>query len=115
MDHKVGSEDPVPDSIPDAILAELQHDAARVVRRRHRWRRWRPIASPLRSSDVWFGAVLVFCVLAIGIGLAGGVVYAIVVWPWVGLYVVVPAGVLFAVSLVIAARTRNRWRDWSRW
>ncbi len=77
--------------------------------------RLRSVVSRLRSSDVWFGAFIVFCVLVVALGLAGGLLYAIVVWPWAGLYVVAPAGVLFAWSLLIAARIRNRWADWGMW
>ncbi|MCH8899139.1 MAG: hypothetical protein IH942_01445 [Acidobacteria bacterium] len=115
MARKIDFEDPVPDWIPDKVVAEFQHDAEKTVRRSRRRRRRASVAALLGSSEVWWAAFVVFCGLALGAAVIGGLVYAVVVWPWVGLFIVAPAGVLFAVSFVIAARTRERWRGWSVW
>lgn len=115
MRRDSGFSHPVPVRIPDTLLAEFQHDAERVVRRARRRSSLATVLASLRSADTWWAALVVFCVLVIVGGLMGGPVYAAVMWPWLMLYVLAPAAALFAVALVIAVRTRDRWEGWTFW
>jgi len=115
MARQVDFEDQAPDRIPDELLAEFQRHARRAVRRSRRRRLVTGRLTRFGSGDVWWAATFVFCGLAVVGALGGGLVYAVVAWPWIGLFVVAPAVVLFGVSLGIAAATRHRWREWSIW
>lgn len=101
----------VPDRIPDEILADYQSDARRRVRRSRRSR----TMSLLRSWEVWSVALVVFSVMVSAVALLGGLIYAIVTWPWVGLAVVAPAMVVLGVSLMVAVRAHDRWKVRGVW
>ena len=116
MDQGIEFGDSVPDWIPDRLLTEYQHRAAREVRRTRRSaQRARAIAT-FRSGDVWLAGLTVFCGLATILALLAAVVYATVVWPRINLIVIAATStVLFAGSLLIARNTRSRWRSWRVW
>ncbi len=107
--------DSVPDWIPDRLLTEFQHRAAREVRRSRRSAQRARALAPFRSVDVWLAGLTVFCGLVTILALLAAVVYATVLWPRISLLVIAPAIALFAVSLLIARNTKSRWRSWNVW
>ena len=66
-----------------------------------------------QSHDLWLSEPSVCYGLATAADLVGGMLYATLVWPRTGPYVIAPVGVMLAVSLVSAERMRDRSRDWS--
>jgi len=115
MDRGTDFGDSAPDWIPDGLLAEFQHRAAREVKRSRRAAKRGRALTPFRSGDVWFAGLIVFCGLVIALSLVGAVVYATVLWPRISLLVIAPALTLFAMSLLIARITKSRWRSWTMW
>jgi len=115
MDRGIEFGDSVPDWIPDRLLSEFQNRAAREVKRSRRSARRAKTLAPFRSGDVWLVGLTVFFALATIMVLLGAVVYATVLWPRLSLLVIAPITALFAVSLLVARITRNRWRSWTVW
>jgi len=104
----------LPDTVPDELVRRYGRQAGHSVRytrsRRYRVRRGMSRASvPLRSSNVWVLATMIFFWAVIGAAMIGALVYAMVLWPSVGLYVLVPVLGLFVISLGVAAwMTKHR-------
>ncbi len=109
MAWEMDFEEPVPDWIPTPVLARYEAEARRTVRRSRRGM----VAAVLTSSDVWWATMVVFAGLVTLGTLLGGIVLAVVTWPWVGLVIVLPGVTLLVVSFAIAAGTRHRWKTWS--
>lgn len=103
------SDSPVPDRLPEDLAERYGRRARRVVRYRRSWRyRFAGLArragNLARDDEAWVTAVMIFGLMAVGLTLVGGLVYAIVMWPWVGLYVLLPALGLLALSFLVAVR-----------
>src|SRR6266542_6820385 len=103
------SEPPMPDRVPDELVARYGARARREVRvsRSRRYpltRRLRRVKGMLRSGDLWLLTLLVFAWSVVAAGAVGALFYAAVIFPWAGLFVVLPVGLLFFFSLVRAPR-----------
>lgn len=108
--------DPVPDRVPDQLVARYGREARRTVRRRPPARALarvaRLTAAGLRDGNVWALTFAVFLWSVTGAAVLGGLVFAFVRWPWVGLYVLAPILAMlsfsFAVALSLTRRQRSR-------
>lgn len=105
----------LPDRIPEGLLARFGPEARRVVRshraRRHRLaRRLRGWTSAARDGEVWATAAAVFLWLLMALAALGGIAYGIFLWPWAGLYVVLPLVTLVSLSFLTAVHLTRRER-----
>ncbi len=123
--RRIGSLDPpptvdplsasVPDLIPDDLVRHYGEEARQTVRYRrsvrYRWNSWsHPAIAALRTADLWLLTLLLFGCGIIAFAFIGGLVYAVMLAPWVGLYVVLPMVLLFSCSLLASIRITARRR-----
>ena len=113
FDPEAEPDSPLPDRVPDELVARYGARARREVRvsRSRRYpltRRLRRVKGMLRSGDLWLLTLLVFAWSVVAAGAVGALVYAAVMFPWAGLFVVLPVGLLFLVSFGAALRTTRR-------
>lgn len=105
----------VPDRIPEDLVERYGKKAWREVRHRRSWwyllaERARRVAAVAADGELWTTAVMIFGCLVVGLGVVAGLVYAVVMWPWIGLYVFLPSLVLLGVSFWWAVRLSRRER-----
>lgn len=104
-----------PDRVPEGLLARFGPEARKVVssrrRRRHRLGRllsgW---AAAARDGEVWATTAALFLWLLMAVGALGGIAYGIFLWPWAGLYVVLPLVTLVSLSFLLAVHLTRRER-----
>jgi hypothetical protein len=113
FDPEAESEPPMPDRVPDELVARYGARARREVRvsRSRRYpltRRLRRVKGMLRSGDLWLLTLLVFAWSVVAAGAVGALVYAALMFPWAGMFVVLPVVVLFLVSFGAALRVTRR-------
>ena len=103
FEQEPGSEPPLPDSVPDDLVA-LYGEQARypVSRRFHR------VGTVVRSGDLWVLTLMVFAWSVVAAGAVGALIYAAIAFPWAALYVVLPVVVLFGISFATALRLTRR-------
>lgn len=109
---------PIPDRIPDELLARYGSEARRVVRRktvrRRRprspalGRRVKELTGRIGDGEVWMVALTVFGCSIIALGLLGALAYAVVLWPWVGAGVILSSVTLLGLSYWTAVRLTRR-------
>ena len=103
----------IPDHVPDELVARYGRRAEHQVRYRRSGRyrltfRARRVVRPLADTSVWMLSVMIFFWMVVTAAIVGGLTYAILLRPWVGLYVVAPLVGMFVVSLVVATRMSRR-------
>lgn len=114
FDQESGPEPPLPDSIPDDLVARYGAQARRTVRTSRTWRypvsrRFRRVGTVVKSGDLWVLTLMVFAWSIVAAGAVGALIYAAIAFPWAALYVVLPVVLLFGVSFATAFRlTRKR-------
>jgi Flp pilus assembly protein TadB len=111
---------PIPDRIPDELVARYGDEARRAVRRKTVRRRrlrspalgreMKDMTGRVRDGEVWMVALTVFGCSIIGLGLIGALVYAVFLWPWVGAGVSLSAITLLCLSYWTAVRLTRRAR-----
>lgn len=106
----------LPDRVPEGLLARFGPEARKVVRsrraRRHRLARaLRGWTSAARDGEVWATAAAVFLWLLLALGALGGIAYGLFLWPWAGLYVVLPLVTLVSLSFLTAVHLTRRERS----
>jgi hypothetical protein len=105
---------PLPDVVPEELVARYGARARRTVRTsRSGWRypvarRFRRVKAVMNNGDLWLLTVMVFAWSIVGAGAIGALVYAALAFPWAALYVVLPVVVLFGVSFGAALRISRR-------
>jgi predicted membrane-bound spermidine synthase len=65
----------------------------------------------LTDGDVWMLTVLIFFWMVVVSAVVGGLAYAVMLRPAIGLYVVAPLAGMFLLSLGIALRMSSRSED----
>src|SRR6266542_3950217 len=95
FDPEAEPDSPLPDRVPDELVARYGAKARRAVRVSRSWRypltrRFRRVKGMLRSGDLWLLTLLVFAWSVVAAGAVGALVYAAVMFPWAGLFVVLP-------------------------
>lgn len=117
MQSESFAESGAPDSIPDEIVAKYGRDARKTVRhnlsRRSRlFRRTRARRAGLvvreSGSELWQTTAVVFSLSVIAVCGIGGLVYAVYLWPKIGLSLLGSFLVLFTFSYVVARRVTRR-------
>lgn len=112
-------EDPVggqiPDEVPDDFVQRFGREARQEVRyrasRRYRWQRsLKGRSAVLRDREVWTVAIVVFGLSVFALSVLGALVYVVMLWPWLGLFIVTPLLVLLPFSLWAAGRIVARER-----
>jgi hypothetical protein len=103
----------IPDHVPDELVAKYGRRAEHQVRYRRSGRyrvtfRARRVVRPLADTSVWMMSVMIFFWMVVTAAIVGGLTYAIVLRPWVGLYIVGPLVLMFLVSLLVAMRMSHR-------
>lgn len=103
----------IPDHVPDDLVAKYGRRAEHEVRYRRSGRyratfRARRVIRPLADGGVWMLSVMIFFWMVVTAAIVGGLTYAIVLRPWVGLYVVAPLAGMFVLSLLVAMRIQRR-------
>src|SRR5438067_2017628 len=68
----------------------------------------RGVFPPPADASVCMLSVMIFFWMVVTAAIVGGLTYAIVLRPWVGLYVVGPLVGMFVVSLIVATRVSRR-------
>jgi hypothetical protein len=121
FDQQAGPELPLPDHVPDDLTARYGASARRTIRRSRsraypvfrRVARGRGTARALaHNSDLWLTTLTVFAWSIVAAGAVGAVVYAVMLVPRAALFVVLPVGLLLALSFGAATRlVRRRERD----
>jgi len=113
FDQEAEPDLPLPDHVPDDLVARYGTRARRTVRGSRTWRypfskRYRRARSMLKNGDLWLLTLLVFAWSVVAAGAIGALVYATVMFPWAFTFVVVPVIVLFGLSLGTAVRVTKR-------
>jgi hypothetical protein len=113
FDQESGSEPPLPDSVPDELVAQYGAQARKTVRTSRTWRypmsrRVHRAGSVVRQGDLWVLTLMVFAWSVVGAGAIGALIYAAIAFPWAGMYVVLPVVVLFVLSFGISWRITRR-------
>jgi hypothetical protein len=107
---------PVPDRIPDELVDRYGSQARHTVRYR-RSRRYRvgykvrERSQPLRDRDMWSLAAIIFFWGVATVAIAGGITYAIFLWPRIGLSILGGFLALLGISLgasLFVTRKANR-------
>jgi hypothetical protein len=103
-----------PDRIPDDLLVVYGKEARKTVRhnlsRRRRVLKRAKTVVRTTDSDLWQTTAVVFFLAVIGVCGIGGLVYAVYVWPKIGLSLIGGVLFLFGLSFVIARRiSRRHW------
>jgi ABC-type multidrug transport system fused ATPase/permease subunit len=103
-----------PDRIPDDLLVVYGKEARKTVR--HNLSRRRRVLKRARSvvvstdADLWQTTAVVFFLSVIAVCGIGGLVYAVYLWPTIGLSLVGTVLVLFTLSFLVARRiSRQHW------
>jgi len=113
FDQEAEPDLPLPDHVPDELVARYGAKARRAVKGSRSWRyplflRARKARRELRNGDLWLLTLLVFAWSVVGAGALGALVYATVLFPWAFIVVVLPIIVLFGVSFGTALRVTRR-------
>jgi hypothetical protein len=113
FDQESGPEPPLPDSVPDELVARYGAQARRTVRTSRTWRypvsrRVHRVRRVVRSGDLWVLTLMVFAWSVVAAGAVGALIYAAIAFPWAALYVVLPVVVLFGLSFATALRMTRR-------
>jgi hypothetical protein len=104
---------PPPDHIPEDILERYGSQARHTVRyhrsRRYRFStRFRRAGEPMHDAELWSVTALVFFWAVAGLGILGGIGYAVFLWPQVGLSILGAMLALLGLSVLIAMRVTRR-------
>lgn len=106
---------PLPDHVPDDLLARYGRDARKTVKQRRSrrarlTRRLRGSGGPVRRSDseLWETTAVVFFFGVIAVCGLGGLVYAVYLWPTIGMTLVGTLLGLFGMSFFMARRITRR-------
>jgi hypothetical protein len=103
---------PPPDQVPEDLLARYERQARRTVRyhRSMRYRLTRRVHGVARSADpqVWETTAVVFCLAVVALLFAGGLAYAVFLWPTIGITLIATLVTLLAVSFFIARRITRK-------
>jgi len=121
LDEQSQPELPLPDHVPEDLTARYGASARRTVRRsrsraypalRQVARGGRALRATAHNSDLWLTTLTVFAWSIVAAGALGALVYAVMLVPRAALYVVLPVGLLLALSLGTATRlVRRRERE----
>jgi hypothetical protein len=104
---------PLPDRVPDELVAQYGARARRTVRTSRSWRypvarRYRHVRTVVHNGDLWLLTLMVFAWSIVAAGAVGALIYASLAFPWAALYVVMPVILLFGVSFGAALRISHR-------
>ena len=117
MQSESFAESGAPDQIPDEIVAKYGRDARKTVRhnlsRRSRmFRRTRSRRAGLvvqgSGAELWQTTAVVFSLSVIAVCGVGALVYAVYLWPKIGLSLLASVVVLFTFSYLVAHRVTRR-------
>jgi len=104
-----------PDRVPDELVAKYGRDAKKTVkhnlsRRSRLARRTRRAGKVVRGrgADLWQTTAVVFSLSVIAVCGLGALVYAVYLWPKIGLSLVGGVVVMFTFSYVVARRVTRR-------
>ena len=107
---------PVPDRVPDELVDRYGSQARHTVRYR-RSRRYRvgykvrQGSQPLRDREMWSLAAIIFFWGVASVAIAGGIAYAIFLWPRIGLSILggflTLLGISLGVSLFVTRRANR--------
>jgi ABC-type multidrug transport system fused ATPase/permease subunit len=104
-----------PDRIPDDLVEKYGREARKTVkhnlsRRSRLARRTRRAGRVVRGggSDLWQTTVVVFSLGVIAVCGVGALVYAVYLWPRIGLSLVGAVVIMFTLSYVVARRVTRR-------
>ena len=117
FDQDAQPELPLPDHVPDELVARYGARARRTVHVSRSWRyplsrRFKRVRTVVRDGDLWLLTLMVFAWSIVAAGAVGALIYAAFAFPWAALYVVLPVVVLFGLSFGAALRiTRRRPND----
>ncbi|HJP66664.1 MAG TPA: hypothetical protein VKA30_10225 [Actinomycetota bacterium] len=121
FDQHTDPELPLPDHVPEDLTARYGASARRTVRRSHSraYPVFRGVArgggaarALVHNSDLWLTTLTVFAWSIVAAGAIGAVVYAVLLVPRAALFVILPVGLLLALSFGAATRmVRRRERD----
>ena len=105
--------DTPPDRVPEELVDRYGREARKMVRqhlsRRHRFARGMRRAVGSTDSELWETTAVVFFFAVIAVCGLGGLVYAVYLWPKIGLTLLGSLVGLFGLSFFIARRiTRSR-------
>ncbi|TMK86735.1 MAG: ABC transporter ATP-binding protein [Actinobacteria bacterium] len=109
------AESGAPDSVPDDLVAHYGADARKTIR--HNLSRRSRLAKRARrarqtvqgaDSELWQTTALLFFLAVVGVCGIGGLVYAVYLWPRVGVSLIAGVGVLFTFSFFMARRITRR-------
>jgi hypothetical protein len=108
---------PLPDHVPDELVARYGAKARRTVHVSRSWRyplarHLRGVRTVVRDGDLWLLTLMVFAWSIVAAGAVGALIYAAIAFPFAALYIVLPVLILFAVSFGTALRiTRKQSRE----
>lgn len=113
FDQEAEPDVPLPDRVPDDLVARYGARARRKVKGSRTWRypfalRYHRARRRLKDSDLWLLTLVVFVWSVVAAGAVGALVYATVIFPWAALFVVLPVVLLFGASFGTAMRVTRR-------
>jgi hypothetical protein len=113
QDAQPEPEIPLPDRVPDELVARYGAGARRTVRVSRSWRypvarRYRHARTVVHNGDLWLLTLMVFAWSIVAAGAIGALVYAALAFPWAAVYVVLPVILLFGASFGAALRISRR-------